>query len=85
MPSWLPRMGLTWILDKSLDHVNGMAAARKKTILTVKQGIRLDIYNSTVKEMYVPYLIPQDYGLRTDNRWVKMADGNGIGLEFKGN
>ena len=23
--------------------------------------------SSTVKEMYEPYLIPQDYGLRTDN------------------
>jgi beta-galactosidase len=34
--------------------------------------------------MYVPYLIPQDYGLRTENRWVKMVDENGVGLEFKG-
>jgi len=35
--------------------------------------------------MYVPYLILQDNGLRTENRWVKMVEGNGAGLEFKGN
>ena len=35
--------------------------------------------------MVVPYLIPQDYGLRTENRWVKMTDASGTGLEFKGN
>jgi beta-galactosidase len=35
--------------------------------------------------MYEPYLIPQDYGIRTDNRWVRMTDDKGIGLEFKGN
>ena len=32
--------------------------------------------------MYEPYLMPQDYGLRTDNRWLRMTDRNGAGLEF---
>ena len=32
--------------------------------------------------MYEPYLIPQDYGLRTDNRWVRLTDATGLGLEF---
>jgi beta-galactosidase len=35
--------------------------------------------------MYVPYLKPQDHGLRTDNRWVKMLDDRGKGLQFKVN
>jgi beta-galactosidase len=34
--------------------------------------------------MYEPYLIPQDYGLRCDNRWVRMTDDSGTGLEFSG-
>ena len=32
--------------------------------------------------MYEPYLIPQEYGLRTDNRWVRMTDSDGKGVEF---
>jgi beta-galactosidase len=47
-----------------------------------KSGYRIGIYRSTVEEMYEPYLIPQDNGLRTDNRWVRMTDDAGKGLEF---
>ena len=85
MPSWLPRMGITWILDKSLDHVQWYGRGPEENYPDRKTGYKIGIYKSTVKEMVVPYLIPQDYGLRTDNRWVKMVDGNGLGLEFKGN
>jgi len=85
MPSWLPRMGTTWILDKSLDHVQWYGRGPEENYPDRKSGYKTGIYKSTVKEMYVPYLIPQDYGLRTENRWVKMIDGNGSGLEFKGN
>lgn len=31
------------------------------------------------------YLVPQDYGFRTDYRWVRMETTDGTGLEFKGN
>jgi len=34
--------------------------------------------------LYEPYLKPQDYGLRTDNKWVRMTDDSGFGLEFRG-
>ncbi|MDR0560523.1 MAG: glycoside hydrolase family 2, partial [Prevotellaceae bacterium] len=46
-------------------------------------GYRIGIYKTTVKDMYEPYLIPQDYGLRTNNRWVRMTDADGEGLQFK--
>jgi len=49
-----------------------------------KSGYKTGIYKSTVAEMYEPYLIPQDYGLRCDNRWVRLTDNNGAGLEFRG-
>ena len=85
MPSWLPRMGLTWVLDQSLDNVTWYGRGPEENYPDRKSGYKIGIYESTVKEMYVPYLIPQDYGLRTDNRWVRLVDGNGVGLEFKGN
>jgi len=85
MPSWLPRIGTAWILDKSLENVQWYGRGPEENYPDRKSGYKTGIYKSTVKEMYVPYLIPQDYGLRTENRWVKMIDGNGTGLEFKGN
>jgi beta-galactosidase len=84
MPSWLPRMGTEWVLDKSLDHVKWYGRGPEENYPDRKSGYKTGIYESTVNAMVEPYLIPQDYGLRTDNRWVKMLDENGTGLMFKG-
>jgi beta-galactosidase len=35
--------------------------------------------------LYEPYLIPQDYGLRTDIRWVRLTGDDGTGLQFEMN
>lgn len=85
MPGWLPRMGLTWVLVPDLENVKWYGRGPEENYPDRKSGYKIAIYQSTVKEMYVPYLIPQDYGLRTENRWVRMVDGNGIGIEFRGN
>jgi beta-galactosidase len=82
MPSWLPRVGVEWILDKSLGNVQWYGRGPQENYPDRKSGYRTGIYKSTVKDMYEPYLIPQDYGLRCDNRWVRMTDNNGTGVEF---
>ena len=84
MPSWLPGVGVAWILDKSLGNVQWYGRGPQENYPDRKSGYRTGVYKSTVSEMYVPYLIPQDYGLRCDNKWVRMTDENGTGLEFSG-
>jgi beta-galactosidase len=85
MPSWLPRVGVEWILDKSLGNVQWYGRGPQENYPDRKSGYKTGVYKSTVSDMYEPYLIPQDYGLRCDNRWVRMTDKDGVGLEFKGN
>ena len=82
MPQWLPRMGLTLSLDKSLREVEWYGRGPQASYPDRKTGYRIGIWKSDMDEMYEPYLIPQDYGLRTDNRWVRLTDGSGAGLEF---
>jgi beta-galactosidase len=84
MPAWLPRIGVGWILDKSLDNVQWYGRGPQENYPDRKSGYKTGVYKLTVAEMYEPYLIPQDYGLRCDNRWVRMTDNDGTGLEFKG-
>jgi beta-galactosidase len=84
MPSWLPRIGLDMILTRTLENVEWYGRGPQENYPDRKSGYRIGQYKSTVKEMYEPYLIPQDYGLRTDNRWVRLTDKDGIGLEFSG-
>ena len=82
MPAWLPRMGLTLMLDKSLDRVEWHGRGPQASYPDRKSGYRLGIWHTDVASMYEPYLMPQDYGLRTDTRWVRMTDASGCGLEF---
>jgi len=85
MPLWLPRIGLTFTLDKSLNQVEWYGRGPQENYPDRKSGYKVGIYKSSVQDMYEPYLIPQDHGLRTDNRWVKMTDANGTGLAFQVN
>jgi beta-galactosidase len=83
MPSWLPRVGVEWLLDNSLQNVGWFGRGPQENYPDRKSGYKTGVYRSTVGEMYEPYLIPQDYGLRTDNHWVRLTDNNGAGLEFR--
>lgn len=85
LPLWLPRIGMTLTLDERLNQVEWYGRGPQENYPDRKTGYKIGIYRSTVDDMYEPYLIPQDYGLRTDNRWVRMTDGQGIGLEFSMN
>jgi beta-galactosidase len=82
---YYPRFGLTFTLDKSLDKVEWYGRGPQENYPGRNSGYKIGVFNSTVDEMYVPYIEPGDYGLRTDNRWVKMVDDQGKGLQFKVN
>jgi beta-galactosidase len=82
MPVWLPRIGTTWILNKELQQVEWLGRGPQENYPDRKTGYRVGRYRSTVEEMFVPYLLPEDCGLRTDNHWVRLHDSEGNGLEF---
>lgn len=84
MPAWLPRIGVEWAIDKSLSNVQWNGRGPQENYPDRKTGYKTGVYKSTVNDMYEPYLIPQDYGLRCDNRWVRMTNEGGNGLEFSG-
>jgi beta-galactosidase len=85
MAQWLPRIGLTAVLDKSLNQVIWYGRGPQENYPDRKTGYKTGVYTASVDDMYEPYLIPQDYGLRTDNRWLKMVDDSGEGLEISMN
>ncbi|MCU0363146.1 MAG: DUF4981 domain-containing protein, partial [Bacteroidales bacterium] len=84
MPSWLPRTGVQLTLPSSCSNVKWYGRGPQENYPDRKTGYKTGIYTSTVAGMYEPYLIPQDYGLRCDNRWVRITDKAGNGLEIKG-
>jgi beta-galactosidase len=82
MPQMLPRMGLTLMLDSQLQQVAWYGRGPQENYPDRKSGYRLGLYQASVPDLYEPYLIPQDHGLRTDNRWLQMTNEEGQGLAF---
>lgn len=82
MPLWLPCVGITMTLDKSLENIQWYGRGPQENYPDRKSGYAIGQYISTVQNMFEPYLFPQDFGLRTDNRWVSLTDTQGTGLRF---
>lgn len=83
MPLWLPRIGLTLTLQPAFDHVEWYGRGPQENYPDRQTGYKTGIYATTVADMYEPYLLPQDYGLRTDTRWLRLTDAQGTGLLFR--
>ena len=42
------------------------------------------LYRSIVADQYVPYIMPQEHGHKTDVRWLALSDVRGQGLRVAG-
>jgi beta-galactosidase len=82
MPMSLPRIGTKWVFDEQMQNVEWFGRGPQENYPDRKTGYRIGLYRSTVDAMFVPYLLPQDCGLRTDNRYVQLTNAEGIGIEF---
>jgi Beta galactosidase small chain. len=45
-----------------------------------KEGARVGVYSGTVDEQYVPYIVPEENGNKTEVRWVSLTNADGVGL-----
>ncbi len=84
MPAWIQCIGNQWTINQKLNQVSWYGRGPFENYPDRKSGAKTGIYKSIVNEMEESYLLPQDYGLRTENRWVRLESNEGFGLEFKG-
>ena len=82
MPSLLPRIGLTMTLCDQMQQVKWYGRGPEENYPDRKTGYAVGIYENNVDGMFEPYLIPQDCGLRCDNRWLMLSNPSGHGLRF---
>ncbi len=84
MPDMLQKAGLQFHLPKAFTRVQYYGRGPFENYPDRKTGAKAGLYSSTVDSMFVPYIIPQEYGNRCDVRWLKVHNGNGRGLLIKG-
>ena len=80
----LPKVGLFMKLDKKYDHFTWYGRGPHESYWDRKTGARVGRYHGTVAEQYVPYIMPQENGNKTDVRWACLTDKHGTGLLVKG-
>ena len=82
MPEWLPRVGIQMVLDQSFDQVKWVGRGPFETYPDRKTGAKIGMYSGSVAEQYVPYLIPQENGNKTDVRWTELHNAQGVGVKI---
>ncbi len=80
----LTRLGMTWRLEPSLEKVAYYGRGPWENYIDRKDGSLFGLWKTTVKDMFVDYMRPQDNGYRCDVRWVALTDSDGKGVRFTG-
>lgn len=75
----LPRVGLMMALPKEFDRVQWFGRGPWENYWDRKTAAFAGLYETTTDEPF-PYVSPQEYGNRTDTRWVAVRNDEGYGL-----
>ena len=75
MPAWIPRVGLQLKVARDLRRLTWYGRGPFETWPDRKTGAKVGTYSGSVEEQFEPHLVPQDYGNKTDVRWVALTDG----------
>ena len=77
---FLPRIGLQMTLPAGFERFTWYGRGPHESYVDRKAGARVGVYSGTVDEQYVPYIVPEENGNKTDVRWVALTDDDGVGL-----
>jgi beta-galactosidase len=80
----LPRVGLSLVLAPGYETLRWYGRGPHESYSDRKAGARLGYFESTVSEQYVPYILPQEHGNKTDCRFVEIetSSGRSVKLSF---
>ncbi len=78
----LPRLGVTFILRPDFEHLVWFGRGPHESYCDRKRGAAVGLYRGTVTGQYVPYIVPQEHGNKTDVRWMELADPRGRAIVF---
>jgi beta-galactosidase len=78
----LPRVGVVLTLAPGYERLTWFGRGPHESYADRKSGARVGIWESTVTDQYVPYVVPQEHGSHADTRWFRLTDRRGRGIEI---
>ncbi|KAK9128954.1 hypothetical protein Syun_017751 [Stephania yunnanensis] len=79
LPS-LPRVGVVFNVEKSLDKVMWYGRGPFECYPDRKASAHVGVYQENVGDMHVPYIVPGESSGRADVRWVALQNKEGLGI-----
>lgn len=76
----IPRVGMKMQLPVEFVNVEYLGRGPWENYTDRKASTFVGQYKTTVADLYVPYIRPQENGHRTDVRWLALTKDNGTGL-----
>ena len=76
----LARLGFLMELKEGFENVEYFGAGPHENYVDRRSSAAIGKYSTTVDDMFVPYIRPQDCGNRTDVRWFTVTNRSGFGL-----
>ena len=78
----LARVGIVLETVPGLEQAEWFGRGPVETYPDRRLGAAVGRWHSTVSDLYVPYVKPQENGGRADVRWIELSDGSGRGLRL---
>ena len=76
------KFGMTMAMNREFDQVEFYGRGPIENYSDRNSSQFLGIYRSSVADQYFPYIRPQENGNKTDVRWWRVTNADGLGLEF---
>jgi Beta-galactosidase/beta-glucuronidase len=70
----LPRFGINLVVDQNFNHVKWFGRGPFENYWDRKTAAFVGLYQSSVEDLYVPYVRPQENGNRCDVRWAEVRN-----------
>ena len=80
----MPRVGMRLAMPQGFDRIQWFGRGPQENYQDRKSGAYVGLYETTLAEQTVPYVTPQEYGNRSDTRWVAVRNREGSGLLIAG-
>ena len=76
----LPKMGFRMEMPSSMEYFTWFGRGPWDSYVDRKEACLPGIYQSTVKDQYEEYILPQEHGTKQEVRWISLRDSEGKGL-----
>ena len=76
----LPRIGVVMRVPAGFEQVEWFGRGPHESYVDRRAGAAVGRWRGSIDEQYVPYILPQEHGNKTDVRWLALRRDDGVGL-----